>query len=215
MNGIFGRKVGMTRFFTSEGESVPVTVLEFPPNIVQQVKSLEKEGYKAIQVGLGEQKPQRINRPLTKHYAKAKKGFPKTVKEIRLDKYLLGREFTVGDELKIEGLFEIGSRVDVRGVSIGKGYAGVMKRHHMKGSQTMSHGTHEYFRHGGSIGCRKTPGRVFKNKRMAGHMGNVLVSQLSLKVVDIRPESNLMFVSGSVPGHKNSEVFVRTSIKGK
>ena len=214
MNAIYGRKVGMTRFFSKEGESLPVTVLELKPNVIQQVKTLENDGYKAIQVGIGEQKAQRLTKPLSRHYAKAKKGFPKSAKEIRLDRYLQGKEFSVGDELKLEELFEIGSKVDVAAVSIGKGFAGVIKRHHMKGSQTMSHGTHEYFRHGGSIGCRKTPGRVFKNKRMAGHLGNKQVMQLGLTVVEVRAEENVLLLLGSVPGPKNAEVFVRTSVKG-
>jgi large subunit ribosomal protein L3 len=213
MNAIYGRKVGMTRIFDSNGESVPVTVIELPPNVVYQVKTSEKDGYMAVQVGFGSQKPQRVNKPLTKHFAAAKKGFPRFVAEIRTDKYLVGKGLAVGDELSVDGLFEVGSRVDVSGYSIGKGFAGVMKRHHMKGSQTMSHGTHEYFRHAGSIGCRKFPGRVFKNKQMPGHLGNEKVLQEGLQVVSVRPEERLLLVKGSIPGPKNGSVFVRNSLR--
>ncbi|MCB0323497.1 MAG: 50S ribosomal protein L3 [Bdellovibrionales bacterium] len=208
---MYGRKLGMTRLFTEQGESVPVTALEFPPNVIFQVKTAETDGYAAVQVGVGSQKPQRINKPMTKHLAKAKKGFPKAVREIRLDRFFADATFNVGDEIVLEGLFEPGSKVDVIGQSIGKGFAGVIKRHGMKGAQTNTHGTHEYFRHGGSIGCRKFPGRVFKNKRMAGHMGDVRVMQEGLEVIAVRPEENVLLVRGSVPGPKHGTVMVRTS----
>lgn len=213
MEAMYGRKVGMTRIFDDQGEVVPVTVLLLEPNVVQQVKNVEKEGYKALQLGIGQQKPQRINRPLSRHFAAAKKGFPKFARELRQDQYFIDREFAVGDEIKLEGLFNVGSHVDVVGVSIGKGYQGVIKRHHMKGAQTNSHGTHEYFRHGGSIGNRKTPGRVFKLRGMPGHMGCKRVMQLGLKVVALRPEENLLMVRGAVPGAKNGLVMVRSAIK--
>lgn len=214
MKAIYGKKIGMTRVFTEQGEDVPVTVLELGPNVVLQVKDTEKDGYRAIQVGYGTQKPQRVNRALTGHYAKAKKGTPRFCAEIRLDKP--GQEsdatFEVGQTITVQELFEIGSRVDVVGTSIGKGFAGVMKRHHMAGFSA-THGTHEYFRHGGSIGCRKFPGRVFKNKRMAGHMGDERVLQEGLEVVAVYPEDNALLVRGSVPGPKNGYVFVRESLK--
>jgi large subunit ribosomal protein L3 len=213
MNGIYGRKVGMTRVFTESGESVPVTVLEMTPNVVYQVKSEESEGYSAVQVGLGTQKAQRVSKPQTKHFAKAKKGFPAKAREIRLDAYFEGKEFAVGDEIVLKGLFECGSKVDVVGTTIGKGFAGVIKRHGMKGAQTMTHGTHEYFRHGGSIGCRKFPGRVWKNKRMPGHMGVDRVVQQGLEVIQVRDEEHVLLVRGSVPGPKNGTVFVRTSTR--
>ena len=214
MNAIYGRKLGMTRIFDEQGESVPVTVLELPPNVVFQVKTEKNDGYNAIQVGVGQQKSQRINRPLSRHYAKAKKGFPRFLRELRLDSYFKEKAFQVGDEIKVDGLFEIGSRVDVVGVSIGKGFMGVMRRHHMKGAQTDSHGTHEYFRHGGSIGNRKSPGKVFKLRGMPGQMGSERVMQLGVKVVALRPDENLLMVRGSVPGPKNGFVFVRSAIKG-
>ncbi|MCL4151418.1 UNVERIFIED_CONTAM: hypothetical protein GTU68_043636, partial [Idotea baltica] len=196
-----------------DGTFVPVTVLECTPNIVHQIKSQEKDGYDAIQVGFGDQKVQRLNKPLNKHFAQAGKGFPREANEIRLDKYFPKEEFQVGAELTVDGLFELGSKVDVVGTSIGKGFAGVIKRHGMKGAQTMTHGTHEYFRHGGSIGCRKFPGRVFKKKRMPGHMGVDRVMQEGLEVIEVRGADNLLLVKGSVPGPKNGTVFVRTSLK--
>jgi large subunit ribosomal protein L3 len=215
MKAIYGRKIGMTRIFSEAGESVPVTVLELPPNVIYQVKTKETDLYDAVQVGFGEQKAQRITKPLSRHMAKAKKGFPRLLREIRLDQYHQGESFELGSEITMEGLFEVGSKVDVVGTSIGKGFAGVIKRHHMKGAQTNSHGTHEYFRHGGSIGCRKFPGRVFKNKRMPGHMGHERVLQEGLEVVAVRPAENLLLVRGSVPGPKDSTIFVRTSLKRK
>ena len=213
MKAIFGKKIGMTRIFNEQGEAVPVTVIDVTPNVVYQVKSQETDGYAAIQVGIGTQKAQRINKPQTKHLAKAKKGFPRSVKEIRLDRYFRGQEFSIGDEISAEGLFEAGAKVDVVGTSIGKGFAGVIKRHHMKGAQTQTHGTHEYFRHGGSIGCRKFPGRVFKNKRMPGHMGVDRVLQEGIEVVQVRLQDNVILLKGAVPGPKNGTVFVRTSLK--
>lgn len=211
MNQIYGRKLGMTRIFSEEGESIPVTILEVSPNVIYQVKTKEHDGYNALQVGIGTQKPTRVNKPLTGHLGGAKKGFPQTVREIRLADQEQPSE-KVGDEIKLEGMFAEKSYVDVFATSIGKGFAGVLKRHKMAGFKA-THGTHEYFRHGGSIGCRKFPGRVFKNKRMPGHMGNIRVMQLGLEVVRLRSEENLMFVRGSVPGPKNGVVCVRRAIK--
>lgn len=212
MKAIFGRKVGMTRVFSPEGESVPVTVLELGPNTVFQVKTTETDGYNAIQVGYGEQKAQRVDRARTGHFAKAQKGFPKFVKELRTEG---APTLSVGDEIRVEGMFDVGSYVDVSGTSIGKGFAGVMKRHLMKGTQTISRGAHEYFRHGGSIGNRKFPGRVFKNKRMPGHMGVDRRTQERLEVISVRPEENLLLVRGSVPGPKEGIVLVRAAKRAK
>lgn len=210
MNQIYGRKVGMTRIFTETGESVPVTVIEAQPNVVFQVKTAEKDGYRAVQVGFGSQKTQRLSKAVLGHVSQAKKGTPRELREIRLGE---GEEFQVGDEIRVGDVFEAGKRVDVTGVSVGKGFAGVMKRHGMKG-QPATRGTHEYRRHGGSIGNRKFPGRVFKNKRMGGHMGAERVTQLGLEVVQVRGEENLILVRGAVPGPKNGVVIVRHAIKG-
>ncbi|MCB0344770.1 MAG: 50S ribosomal protein L3 [Bdellovibrionales bacterium] len=214
MNALFGRKLGMTRVYDDAGRSVPVTVVELGPNTVHQVKTEEKDGYRAVQLGFGEQKPQRVNRALTGHFSKAKAGFPKFVGEVRLDEIGMedDGEYEVGQQIAVADVFEPGKKVDVRGVTVGKGFAGVMKRHGMRG-QPSTHGTHEYFRHGGSIGNRKFPGRVFKNKRMPGHMGSTVVLQEGLEVFAIRPEDNAILIKGSVPGPKNGYVFVRKSLK--
>lgn len=214
MKQIYGRKVGMTQVFTEAGLRVPVTVLELGPNVVFQVKTEESDGYQAVQVGFGEQKQQRVNRALTGHFTKAKQGLPRFCAEIRLDE--TGKDqtaYNVGDVIEIKEMFQPGDRVDVTGTTIGKGFGGVMKRHKMKGAQTNTHGTHEYFRHAGSIGCRKFPGRVWKNKRMPGHMGVTRRTQERVEVVAIRPDENLMLVKGSVPGAKNSFVCVRGAVK--
>ena len=215
MSAMYGKKLGMTRIFTEAGEAIAVTVLEMIPNVVYQVKSKDKEGYDALQVGIGSQKQQRVDRAMTSHMAKAQKGFVKELRELRLDRE--GRELdykqNVGEEVKMDGLFQVGDLVDVTGISIGKGFAGVMKRHNMKGAQTVSHGTHEYKRHAGSIGNRKFPGRVFKNKRMSGHMGSERVTQQALTVLQVRPEDNALLIKGSVPGPKNGLVFVQASVK--
>ncbi|MDR2337499.1 MAG: 50S ribosomal protein L3 [Deltaproteobacteria bacterium] len=217
MNAMYGKKLGMTRIFTEKGENIAVTILEMTSNVVYQVKTKEHDGYSAVQVGLGTQKQQRVNKALTQHFAKAEKGLPKFVGEIRSEKGDKKNEnvseLKLGDEITVDSLFKPGDLVDVVGTSIGKGFAGVIKRHHMKGAQTNSHGTHEYFRHGGSIGNRKTPGRVFKNKKMPGHLGNKRVTQQAIEVLQVRPEEKIMIVKGSVPGSKNGIVFVQTSIK--
>lgn len=216
---MYGKKVGMTRYYNAEGESVPVTVLEMVDNVVYQVKTPEKDGYSALQVGLDTQKAQRLNKPQTGHFAAAKKGAPKFVAEIRLDQDgqkqygVDGVELNVGDVVSMDSIFEAGQKVDVSGTSVGKGFAGVIKRHGMKGAQTMTHGTHEYFRHGGSIGNRKFPGRVFKNKRMAGRMGGTTVLQEALEVVAVRQEDKAILIKGSIPGRKNTYVFVRKTLK--
>ena len=216
MKAIYGKKIGMTRIFTAAGESIPATVIETTPNTVFQVKTAANDGYDAVQIGIGTQKPQRVNRPLSRHVAKAEKGTPRELAEIRLSERngcKKGAEFKIGDEIKVDEMFAVGSRVDVVGTTIGKGFAGVMKRHNMKGF-IRTHGTHEYFRHGGSIGCRKFPGRVFKNKRMPGHMGVDRMTQLGLEVISIRPEDNVLIIRGSIPGPKNGTVFVRQAVKG-
>lgn len=215
MNQIFGKKIGCTRVFTETGESVPVTVIQCEPNIVTQVKTGDKEGYSAVQVGLIPQKQQRLDRALAGHFRKAEKGTFKELRELRLDHHGQkgDKSYNVGDAITLEGLFEPGKRVDVTGVTIGKGFAGVVKRYKMKGSPA-TRGTHEYRRHVGSIGNRKFPGRVFKNKRMPGHMGVETMTQLGLEVVQVRAEENLLLVRGSIPGAKNSIVYVRDAIKG-
>lgn len=212
MKAIYGKKLGMTRTFTTDGQCIPVTVLELGPDVVHQVKTKANDGYSAIQVGFGQTKPQRVNKPSRAHFAVAEKGMPAFVGEIRLEGEVEESAFKVGDVVTLGDMFAVGSKIDVSGTSSGKGFAGVIKRHNMAGFPG-SHGTHEYFRHGGSIGNRKFPGRVFKNKRMPGHMGCDSVTQQGLTVVAVRAEENLLLVKGSVPGAKNSYVFVRPSVK--
>jgi large subunit ribosomal protein L3 len=219
MKQIYGMKMGMTRIFNDAGMNIPVTALQIPEQIVLQVKTKDNDGYDAIQVGFCEQKPQRLSRALIGHVAKAKRGTFKHIRELRFDKTFNGQKseqtissFEVGAEVAWAELFATGSFVDISGISIGKGFAGVMKRHHMKG-QPMTRGTHEMRRHGGSIGNRKFPGRVFKNKRMPGHMGVDLVSQQNLEVVAVRPEDRVILVKGSIPGAKNQVVLVKSAIK--
>ena len=215
MNAMYGKKVGMTQIFTEGGECIPVTAIQLPPNIVFQVKTVENDGYPAVQVGHGTQKKQRVSKALAGHCAKAEKGQPKELREIRLDRYFEGKQFNVGDEIVLEGLFEKGAKVDIVGTSLGKGFQGVIKLHGMTGAQTMTHGTHEYFRHVGSIGNRKFPGRVFKNKRMPAHMGADTVMVQGIEVVDVQVERNLILVKGGIPGPKNGTVMIRNAIKSK
>jgi large subunit ribosomal protein L3 len=210
MTGLIGKKVGMTQFYNAEGNVIPVTVIQTGPCVVVQKKENAKDGYSAIQVGFGSKKNQRVNKPEQGHMAKAGKGAFEVLKEFRLDDV---SQFQVGQEIKAAELFKTGDRVDVSGTSKGHGFAGVIKRWSFGGFPG-SHGTHEYFRHGGSIGNRSFPGRVRKGKKMAGHWGNEQISVQNLEVVDIRPEANLMLVKGAVPGTKQGIVVVRRAVKG-
>ena len=210
MTGLIGKKVGMTQFYNAEGNVIPVTVIQTGPCVVVQKKENAKDGYSAIQVGFGSKKNQRVNKPQQGHMAKAGKGAFEVLKEFRLDDV---SQFQVGQEIKATDLFKTGDHIDVSGTSKGHGFAGVIKRWSFGGFPG-SHGTHEYFRHGGSIGNRSFPGRVRKGKKMAGHWGNEQISVQNLEVVDIRPEANLMLVKGAVPGAKHGIVVVRRAVKG-
>ena len=210
MTGLIGKKIGMTQFYNTEGNVIPVTVIQTGPCVVVQKKENAKDGYNAIQVGFGSKKNQQVNKPQQGHMAKAGKGAFEVLKEFRLDDV---SQFQVGQEIKAADLFKTGDRIDVSGTSKGHGFAGVIKRWSFGGFPG-SHGTHEYFRHGGSIGNRSYPGRVRKGKKMAGHWGNEQISVQNLEVVDIRPENNLMLVRGAVPGAKQGIVVVRRAVKG-
>jgi large subunit ribosomal protein L3 len=210
MTGLIGKKVGMTQFYNAEGNVIPVTVVQTGPCVVVQKKDSAKEGYSALQVGFGGRKSQRVNKAMRGHMAKAGRGAFEVLKEFRLDDV---SQYEVGQEIKVADLFKVGDRIDVSGISKGHGFAGVIKRWSFGGFPG-SHGTHEYFRHGGSIGNRSFPGRVRKGKKMAGHWGNERVSIQNLEVVDIRPDENLMLVKGAVPGAKHGVVIVRRAIKG-
>ena len=210
MTGLIGKKVGMTQFYNAEGNLVPVTVVQTGPCVVVQKKESGKDGYNALQVGFGSKKSQRVNKPMQGHMAKAGKGAFAVLKEFRLDDV---SKYEVGQELKVSELFKVGDRIDVAGISKGHGFTGVIKRWSFAGFPG-SHGTHEYFRHGGSIGNRSYPGRVRKGKKMAGHWGDEQVSIQNLEVVEIRAEQDLMLIKGAVPGAKQGIVIVRLAAKG-
>lgn len=210
MTGLIGKKVGMTQFYNAEGNLVPVTVVQTGPCVVVQKKESAKDGYDALQVGFGSKKSQRVNKPVQGHMAKAGKGAFAVLKEFRLDDV---SKYEVGQELKVSELFKVGNRIDVAGISKGHGFTGVIKRWSFAGFPG-SHGTHEYFRHGGSIGNRSYPGRVRKGKKMAGHWGDERVSIQNLEVVEIRAEQDLMLIKGAVPGAKQGIVIVRLAAKG-
>ena len=210
MTGLIGKKVGMTQFYNAEGNLVPVTVVQTGPCVVVQKKESAKDGYDALQVGFGNKKGQRVNKPLQGHMAKAGKGAFAVLKEFRLDDV---SKYEVGQELKVSELFKVGDRIDVAGISKGHGFTGVIKRWSFAGFPG-SHGTHEYFRHGGSIGNRSYPGRVRKGKKMAGHWGDEQVSIQNLEVVEIRAEQDLMLIKGAVPGAKQGIIIVRLAAKG-
>ena len=208
--GIVGKKAGMTRIFTEAGESIPVTVIECTPNRVTQVKTVETDGYRAVQVAFGEQKPQRVNKALTGHYKKAGVAAGRSLWEFRLAEKE-GADLKPGSEVKVDVLKDV-KRVDVTGTSIGKGYQGVMKRHNFGGGRA-SHGNSLSHRHPGSIGQRQDPGKVWKGKPMAGHMGHTQVTALNLDVVRVDLERNLVLVKGAVPGSKNGELVVKPTVK--
>jgi large subunit ribosomal protein L3 len=210
MNGLIGRKLGMTQFYNPEGNVVPVTVIEAGPCIVVQKKETATDGYNAVQVGFGARKAQRTNKPAQGHMAKAGKGAFEVLKEFRIEDV---SQYEVGQEIKAADLFKPGDRIVVSGTSKGHGFSGVIKRWSFGGFPG-SHGTHEYFRHGGSIGNRSFPGRVRKGKKMAGHWGDERVSIQNIEVIDVRPEQNLMLVKGAVPGAKRGVVLIRQSARG-
>lgn len=210
MTGLIGRKLGMTQVYNPEGNIIPVTVIETGPCVVVQKKETVKDGYNALQVGFGSKKAQLVNKALKGHMAKAGKGAFEVLKEFRLDDV---SQYEVGQEIKAADLFKAGDRIDVAGTSKGHGFTGVMKRWSFAGFPG-SHGTHEYFRHGGSIGNRSYPGRVRKGKKMAGHWGDERVSVQNIEVVDIRPDENLVLVRGAVPGAKRGLVVLSRAAKG-
>jgi large subunit ribosomal protein L3 len=208
--GLVGRKAGMTRVFTDAGETVPVTVIEVLPNRVTQVKSQDKDGYRAVQVTYGTRRPQLYSKAVAGHFGKANVAPGRALVEFRLadgDK----TELKAGAELKAD-LFKAGEPVDVTGTTIGKGFAGTMKRHNF-GGLPATHGVSVSHRSPGSIGQRQTPGRVFKGRRMSGHMGVVRRTTENLKVVQVDLERNLLLIRGAVPGAEGGQVIVRPSLK--
>ena len=210
--GLIGRKVGMTRVFTDDGASIPVTVLEVVPNRVTQIKTIAGDGYTSLQVAHGERRASRINKALTGHYAKAGVAAGSGIKEFNVSAEILSG-YQVGVSITVE-IFSAGQMVDVTGTSIGKGFAGAIKRHHFK-SNRASHGNSRSHNVPGSIGMAQDPGRVFPGKRMPGHLGDVTVTTQNLEIVRVDAERNLLLIKGAIPGSKGGEVVVRPAIKVK
>ena len=209
--GLIAKKIGMTQLFQEDGTRVPVTVLEAKGNVVTAHRTDERDGYTALQLGFGEQKASRMTKPQLGHFSKSEVTPRRKVRELRVATDKL-ETHPVGSEVELDAVFEEGAVVDVTGTSKGKGFQGVIKRHNMRGEKR-THGQHEVYRHGGSIGCRLTPGRVLKGKRMAGQMGNERVTVQNLKIVKVMKDEGLLLVSGPIPGGKNGLVTVRHSVK--
>jgi large subunit ribosomal protein L3 len=209
MLGLIGRKLGMTQRFVEGGNLVPVTVIETGPCTVVQVRTPDRDGYHALQVGFGARREKNLSKAERGHMAKGGRSNFQQLLEFRLKD---GAEWAVGQEIKLADLFKAGDQVDVTGTSKGKGFQGVMKRYNFSGHRA-THGTHESFRGPGSVGCRSYPGRIFKGKRMDGHMGSEKTTTQNLRVVEVRPEENLLMVRGAVPGSKGCNVVVRPAVK--
>jgi large subunit ribosomal protein L3 len=202
MSGILGKKIGMTSIFDEKGESIPCTVIEAGPCFVTQIKTKERDGYEAIQLGFQEKKATLVNKPEAGHFKQANVTAKRLVREFRSFDVT---KFQIGNEVKVDLLFVKGDKVSVRGISKGRGFQGVVKRHHFGGG-SRTHGQSDRVRAPGSIGSSSYPSRVFKGMRMAGRMGGENVTVKNLRVVQIIPESNLVLIRGSVPGHNNSYV---------
>lgn len=210
--GVIGRKAGMTRLFQEDGESIPVTVIEVSPNRVSQVKSAETDGYRAIQVAFGTRRASRVTKPMAGHYAKAGVEAGEVLREFRLEGDE-GADLQVGQEITVS-IFEPGQKVDVRGVTKGRGFTGAIRRHHFS-MQDATHGNSRSHRSAGSIGQNQTPGRVWKGKKMAGHLGADNRCQQNLEVVRVDSERNLLLVRGGVPGPSGGRLVVLPSVKQK
>ncbi len=208
--GVIGRKAGMTRIFTEEGVSVPVTVIEVQPNRVTQLKTEDTDGYRAVQVTMGERRASRVTKPLAGHFARAGVTAGEVLREFRLDAGE-GTELAAGQEIGVT-IFAAGQKVDVRGVTKGRGFAGGVRRHNFR-TQDATHGNSVSHRAPGSIGQCQTPGRVMKGKRMAGHMGSVNRVQQNLEVVRVDAERNLLLIRGGVPGPTGGRLVVLPSVK--
>ena len=204
---IIGKKVGMTQIFDENGRVIPVTVVEAGPCVVVQKKTVETDGYDAIQVGFGELREKLVNKPRKGHFAKAGVSLRRTLKEFRMEDVA---NYNVGDEIKVD-TFEIGDKVDVSGVSKGKGFQGTIKRWNASRGP-MSHGS-KFHRAPGSMGAASDPSRTFKNKRRPGHMGAKNTTVLNLEVVKIMPEKNIILIKGGIPGPNKGTVVIRNSVK--
>jgi large subunit ribosomal protein L3 len=210
--GLLGRKVGMMRIFTDDGDSIPVTVLDVSNNRVAQIKTPETDGYSAVQVVFGQRRASRVNKASAGHYAKAGVEAGTLLKEFRIDA-AQAAEFKAGDAVNVS-LFEVGQKIDVQGTSIGKGYAGTIKRHNFA-SRRQTHGNSRSHNVPGSIGMAQDPGRVFPGKRMTGHMGDETVTTQNLEIARIDADRQLLLVKGAVPGAKNGQVVVKPAVKVK
>ncbi len=207
---LLGKKLGMTQIFDTAGNVIPVTVVQAGPCVVTQKKTKETDGYDAVQLGFDDRKTNRVLKPEAGHAAKAKTPAKRYTREVRLDTTEIAK-YELGQVINATA-FQVGDKIDVQGISIGKGFQGVMKRHNFRGARH-SH-NHEFFRHGGSIGMRSTPGKVFKNKKMPGQMGNVVVTTQNLEVVAVEADKNWVLIRGAVPGHKNAYVYMKGTTKG-
>ena len=208
--GLVGQKLGMTRIFHGDGAAVAVTVVEVKPNVISQIKLQATDGYDAVQVSIGEKKKSRLTKGVAGHFVKANISSGFLTKEFRLAEGEVSR-YSVGDAFGV-ALFSEGQKVDVRGRSVGKGFAGTIKRHHFSG-QRKTHGNSLSHRVPGSIGQNQTPGRVFKGKKMSGHLGNVMRSVQNLEIIRIDGEHNLLLIKGAVPGAKGGYIVIRPSVK--
>jgi large subunit ribosomal protein L3 len=211
VKAIIGQKLGMTQIFDDEARAIPVTVIKAGPCHVVQVKRPETDGYSAVQISFGEVKPSRVNKPQAGHFAKAGVAPTRNLVEVRVDDV---DGYEVGQELDLGAMFEAGGKADVTGVSKGKGFQGVMKRHNFSG-QGASHGNHKKHRAPGSIGACATPARVFKGMKMAGRMGGERTTTLSLDIVGVDTDRGLLLLNGSVPGPKGGMVIVRDAVKAQ
>jgi large subunit ribosomal protein L3 len=208
MSGIIGKKIGMTSIFGADGKNLPCTVIEAGPCVVTQVKNADKDGYNAIQLGYGERKAKNTPKPLKGHFSKANTEPLAKVVEFRDFRQDFEGQIKLGDVIKVDQIFQEGDFLDAIGTSKGKGFQGVVKRHHFSGVGQATHGQHNRLRAPGSVGNASFAARVFKGVRMAGQMGNKRVKVVNLKVLKVLPEQNLILVSGSVPGPKNSFVIL-------
>jgi len=211
LSGIIGKKIGMTQVFTGEGNLVPVTVIQAGPCTVVQQKTVARDRYAAVQVGFGAQKASRLGKAAQGHFAKANKGVFRELREFALAP---DAAVEVGQDIRVGEVLQVGDAVDVTGVSKGRGTAGVLKRYRFSGFPA-THGTHEAFRHGGSIGNRSFPGRVLKGKRMAGRLGNERVTVPNLQVVAVRADQDLLLVRGAIPGANGGTVIIRKRQKAR
>lgn len=211
--GLIGQKIGMTRIFTENGDSLPVTVVNVSGNRITQIKTRDTDGYTAVQVAFGNRKPIRVNKSLSGHFSKAGTEAASMMKEFRLVSDDELGELTIGAALEID-LFEVGQKVDVSGITIGKGYAGSIKRHNFS-SNRASHGNSKAHRKPGSIGMAQDPGRIFPGKKMSGQLGNVKRTIQNLEIIKIDKDRNLLLIKGAIPGSKGGKVIISSSIKSK